>query len=57
MANLTRRMEKQEDPTFKKYRGYIANVVEVADDDHNSISVDDQFEKKIIVTTYFSKTT
>ncbi len=29
----------------EQHRGYIANVIEVADDSHNSITVDYQYEK------------
>lgn len=48
------------DATYRKkagteYRGYIANVVEVADDDHNSITVDYQYEKNTYSDSQFLK--
>ena len=48
------------DATFRKkagkeYRGYIANVVEVADDHHNSITVDYQYEKNNYSDSQFLK--
>lgn len=39
----------------KEHRGYIANVVEVADDDHNSITVDYQYEKNNYSDSQFVK--
>lgn len=48
------------DATYRKkagteYRGYIANVVEVADHDHNSITVDYQYEKNTYSDSQFLK--
>ena len=48
------------DATYRKkagteYRGYIANVVEVADNDHNSITVDYQYEKNTYSDSQFLK--
>ena len=48
------------DATYRKkagteYRGYIANVVEVADNDHNSITVDYQYEKNTYSDRQFFK--
>ena len=48
------------DATYRKkagteYRGYIANVVEVADNDHNSITVDYQHEKNTYSDSQFLK--
>lgn len=37
----------------KEYRGYIANVVEVANSDHNSITVDYQYEKNTYSDSQF----
>lgn len=39
----------------KEYRGYTANVVEAADDDHNSITVDYQYEKNNYSDSQFLK--
>ena len=38
-----------------KYRGYIANVVEMADNDHNGITVDYQYEKNTYSDRQFFK--
>lgn len=48
------------DATYRKkagteYRGYIAKVVEVADDNHNSITVDYQYEKNTYSDSQFLK--
>ena len=48
------------DATYRKkagveHRGYIANVVEVADDSHNSITVDYQYEKNNYSDSQFLK--
>ena len=48
------------DATYRKkageeHRGYIANVVEVADDDHNSITIDYQYEKNTYSDSQFLK--
>lgn len=48
------------DATYRKkageeHRGYIANVVEVADDAHNSITVDYQYEKNTYSDSQFLK--
>ena len=48
------------DATYRKkagteYRGYIANVVEVADNDHNSITVDYQYGKNTYSDSQFLK--
>lgn len=48
------------DATYRKkadteYRGYIANVVEVADNDHNSITVEYQYEKNTYNDSQFLK--
>ena len=39
----------------EEHRGYIANVVEVADDDHNSITVNYQYEKNTYSDSQFLK--
>ena len=39
----------------KEYRGYIANVVEAADDQHNSITVDYQYDKNTYSDSQFIK--
>lgn len=39
----------------KEYRGYVANVVEAADDQHNSITVDYQYEKNNYSDSQFLK--
>lgn len=39
----------------KEHRGYIANVVEVADDNHNSITVNYQYEKNTYSDSQFLK--
>ncbi len=48
------------DATYRKkagdeHRGYVANVVEVADDNHNSITVDYQYEKNNYSDSQFLK--
>ncbi len=48
------------DATYRKkageeHRGYIANVVEAADDNHNSITVDYQYEKNTYSDSQFLK--
>lgn len=48
------------DATYRKkageeHRGYIANVVEVADDNHNSITVNYQYEKNTYSDSQFVK--
>ena len=40
---------------YDEYRGYTANVVEVADDNHNSITVDYQYEKNTYSDSQFLK--
>ena len=39
----------------KEHRGYMANVVEVTDDHHNSITVDYQYEKNNYSDSRFLK--
>lgn len=39
----------------KEHRGYVANVVEVADDHHNSITIDYQYEKNNYSDSQFLK--
>lgn len=39
----------------KEYRGYIANVVEAADDNHNSITIDYQYERNNYSDSQFLK--
>lgn len=39
----------------KEYRGYVANVVEIADDKHNSITIDYQYEQNIHSDSQFLK--